>query len=103
MIVQFVKFTSGLSEDEARRTIAERAPRYRELSGLIQKLYVRDRETGEYGGIYVWDDEASLSAFRDSELAKTIPEAYEVTGEPRIESFDVMSVLRTIEGAALVR
>ena len=38
MIVQFVKYRTGLSDEEAMRTIADRAPRYEALPGLRQKL-----------------------------------------------------------------
>ena len=50
MIVQVVKYKSGLADDEVRRVIAERAPRYETLPRLRQKLYIREPETGEYGG-----------------------------------------------------
>ena len=80
MIVQVVKYKSGLADDEVRRVIAERAPRYEALPRLRQKLYIREPETGEYGGIYVWDDEESMREFRQSDLAATIPEAYRVEG-----------------------
>ena len=100
MIVQFVKYRTGLSDEEAVETIARRAPRYEALPGLRQKLYIREQATGEYGGIYVWEDEDSMREFRESELAATIPEAYRVEGEPRVEIFDVVSVLRAEEGLA---
>ena len=97
MIVQFVKFPSGLSEAEVRRTMEERAPQFRLLPGLVQKYYGRERETGEFCGIYIWDSEASLVEFRASELARTIPGAYQVTRQPRIEIFDVLFPLRPVE------
>jgi hypothetical protein len=65
VIVQVVKYKTGLSEEEAAQTIASRAPQYRALPGLWQKLYVREQGTGEYGGIYVWEDEASMRTFRE--------------------------------------
>jgi heme-degrading monooxygenase HmoA len=62
--------------------------------------HVRERGTGEYGGIYVWDDEDSMREFRKSDLAATIPEANRVEGEPRVEIFDVVSILRAEQGVA---
>jgi heme-degrading monooxygenase HmoA len=100
MIVQVVKYKTGLSDEEAANTIAQRAPQYEALPGLRQKLYIREPETGEYGGIYVWEDEDSMREFRESDLAATIPEAYRVEGEPRIEVFEVVSVLRPERGIA---
>ena len=94
MIVQVVKYKTGLSDAEAAKTIAQRARQYEALPGLRQKLYIREPETGEYGGIYVWKDEDSMREFRESDLAATIPEAYRVEGDPRVEVFEVVSVLR---------
>ncbi|MFQ6028146.1 MAG: YdhR family protein [Dehalococcoidia bacterium] len=94
MFIQFVKFKSGLSEDQARQVMEERAPQFRALPGLLQKYYVCDTQTGEYAGIYVWDSEESMNEFRQSELAKSIPMAYQAQGQPRIELLDVLMPLR---------
>ena len=98
MIVQIVMFRSGLSDADVRRTMDDRAPRYDAIPGLLQKFYVHDKDTGEYGGIYVWRDAAALKEFRASELARTIPEAYRVEGTPRRETVEVMRVLREDTG-----
>jgi heme-degrading monooxygenase HmoA len=100
MIVQLVKYKTGLSDEEVVETIARRAPQYEALPGLRQKLYIREQGTGEYGGIYIWEDENSMREFRESELAATIPRAYRVEGEPRVEVFEVVSVLRAEQGVA---
>jgi heme-degrading monooxygenase HmoA len=94
MIVQLVKYKTGLSDAEAAQTIAQRASQYEALPGLRQKLYIREPGTGDYGGIYVWEDEDSMREFRESDLAATIAEAYRVEGDPRVEVFEVVSVLR---------
>jgi hypothetical protein len=47
MIVQIVKYKTGLSDAEAAKTIAQRAPQYEALPGLRQKLYIRGLATGE--------------------------------------------------------
>ena len=94
MIIQVVKFKSGLSDEEARRIMDERAPDYRDLPGLLQKYYVQEPATGDLGGIYLWDSEKSLRAFRESDLARTISVAYDVAGPPRVETFEVLFPLR---------
>jgi hypothetical protein len=35
-----------------------------------------------------------MREFRQSDLAATIPDAYRVEGEPRLEIFEVVSILR---------
>jgi hypothetical protein len=41
-----------------------------------------------------------MREFRESDLSATIPEAYRVEGEPRVEIFEVVSVLRAEQGVA---
>jgi hypothetical protein len=94
VIVQFVAFPSGLSDEEVRRTMDERAPQFRALPELLQKYYGHERGTGEFCGIYIWDSEASLAAFRASDLARTIPDADRVARQPPIALVDVLFPLR---------
>jgi heme-degrading monooxygenase HmoA len=94
VIVQFVKFKSGLSDEDAKRVLRERAPQFRAIPGLVQKYYGVEKETGEYTGIYLWDSEESLKEFQKSELARTIPTAYKAATTPRIELFDILFPLR---------
>jgi hypothetical protein len=103
MIVQFVKFPSSLTDAEVERIMNERAPQFRQLSGLIQKFYGRERETGELCGIYLWETEEALATFRASELARSIPTAYQVSRQPRVETFDVIMPLRPLDVAATAR
>lgn len=100
MYVQFVKFKSGLADEQVRRTIEKRAPQFRALPGLVQKYYVREPETGEYAGIYFWESEEALNEFRTSDLARSIPEAYEVVGAPRVEILEVLCPLRGAKAIA---
>jgi hypothetical protein len=94
MIIQFVKFKSGLPNAEVQRVMKERAPPFRMLPGLVQKYYGREKRTGDFTGVYFWDCEQSLREFQQTDLARTIPSAYEVESPPRIEFFDVLFPLR---------
>ena len=94
MIIQFVKFKSGLSDNEVQRVMKERAPKFRALPGLVQKYYGHEKQTGEFTGIYLWDSEQSMREFRETELARTIPVAYKAEGKPRIEFFEILFPLR---------
>lgn len=75
--ILFVRIKSNLDPKELERRMIERRPRFREVRGLIQKFYGRDESTGDVCGIYFFENRAALAAFRDTELAKTIPSAYE--------------------------
>lgn len=89
MVIQFVRITTNLGHEEVRQIMEERAPRFREVRGLLQKYYGYDSETGAYCGCYLFDSEESRQAFRQSELARTIPAAYQAE-ELRVEAYEVL-------------
>ena len=92
--VFFVKFKSALSLEAVMEIAASRIEEFRAIGGLEQKYYVHDRETGEIGGMYVWESDEAMNAFLASELRATIAEAYKVEGVPRVEIYDILEVLR---------
>ena len=107
-VVLFVRITSELDGAEFDRRLLERRPRFREVPGLVQKLYGRDRATGDVCGIYFFESNEALEAFRETELARTIPFAYEAI-EVRREVYEVLYPLWPergpfveVEGAASV-
>jgi hypothetical protein len=87
--VLFVRITSALDSEEFDRRLLERRPRFREVPGLVQKVYGRDPETGDVCGIYFFESGEALRAFRDTELARSIPAAYEAI-EVRREVYEVL-------------
>jgi hypothetical protein len=64
---------------------------------LIQKIYGRDETTGAVCGIYFFKNDETLAALGKSDLAKTIPAAYETT-EIRKEVYEVLFPLRPERG-----
>lgn len=93
MIIQIVRYASGLSDEEVQQRFEERAAGYRQVDGLLQKYYVRYPETGEFGGVYVWDSEDSLQRWREGHLAETLASVYKVEGEAKAELAEVTLVL----------
>jgi hypothetical protein len=93
VLVSLVRFRSTLADADVRATFEERAERFRQLPGLIDKIYLRFRETGEFGAVYVWESDDALARFRESELARTIPTVYQVDGTPQSELADVCLVV----------
>ena len=77
--ILFVRIKSGLDPDEMERRVHERRPQFKEVPGLVQKIYGRDNTTGNVCGIYFFTDQEALANFRETELAKTIAKAYEAT------------------------
>ena len=94
MILQIVKLRSNLSEEDLLSKAREREPQFKAIPGLVQKYYVKTGQQGVYGGVYVWDSPESLQSFQKTDLAKSIPEAYEIVTAPDIEIMDVLFQLR---------
>lgn len=92
-VVTFVRFTSELSREEMARIVRERKEQFREIPGLIQKLYLEDASGDGFGAVYFWDSFASLAAFRDSELFASISSAYQIDGPMRVDVSKVVDTL----------
>lgn len=99
--ILFVRIQSDLEPEELERRLIERRPRFRGVPGLVQKIYGRDNSTGNVCGIYFFEDEKSLSDFRETELAKTIPTAYEAK-EIRRDVYEVLYPLYPDRGPLVV-
>ena len=96
-LVLLVRFKSSLSLDEAKPIVEERAPEFKALSGLKQKYYLEDVNTGELAGLYMWESGESLESYRNSDLRATIADAYRAEGEPRVEVYRIFKTLREEE------
>jgi hypothetical protein len=95
--ILFVRVKSRLDTKELDRRLTERRPRFHEVPGLVQKIYGRDETTGDVCGIYFFEDQTALNAFRETELAKTIPSAYEAL-DIRREVYEVLYPLHPERG-----
>ena len=95
--VLFVRIKSRLETKEIERRLLERRPRFLEVPGLVQKIYGREGATGDVCGIYFFENNAALDAFRETELAQTIPAAYEAI-DIRREVYEVLYPLRPERG-----
>lgn len=59
---------------------------YRDIPGLRDKSFIISRERSEYGGVYTWEDAASLDAFLASAVFTAATQKF---GRPHIEVFEV--------------
>ncbi len=95
--ILYVRLKSKLDDEELERRVNERKPQFLEVPGLLQKIYGRDETTGAVCGIYFFESEEALAAYLDTDLAGTIPTAYEVE-DVRMEEYHVMFPLRPDRG-----
>ena len=94
MILQIVRLKSQLDQEDLMTKAREREPEFKKIPRLLQKYYVKMEKEGTYGGIYVWDTLESIQSFKESDLARSIPKAYEVIEAPQIELMDILFQLR---------
>jgi hypothetical protein len=95
--ILFVRAKSNLDPAELENRLLERRPRFLDVPGLVQKIYGRDESTGDVCGIYFFKDQNALATYRETELAKTIPTAYEVS-EIRMETYEILYPLHPDRG-----
>jgi hypothetical protein len=93
MQVLMILYKSRLPITRVEELFRERMGKYRAVPGLLQKLYVNDRATGQVGGIYVFDTEEHLNDFRGSDLEKSIEQVYQCTERPTFRVLDVVHAL----------
>ena len=95
--ILFVRIKSRLDAEEFERRLVERRPGFRDVPGLVQKIYGREEASGDVCGIYFFENEEALAAFRETELARTIPAAYEAV-DVRREVYEVLYPLWSERG-----
>ena len=99
-VILFVRIKSNLDDEELKRRLDERKPRFLDVPGLLQKIYGKDLKTGDVCGIYFFEDQVALEDFHETMLAQSISTAYEVH-EMRQEIFDVLYSLKPEQGPDL--
>jgi hypothetical protein len=67
--VQVINFKlSGIAESDYVSLCDELAPAFAAVPGLLSKVWLADSSSGVYGGVYLWDSEASMNAFATTDL-----------------------------------
>lgn len=73
MHIQIVTFKlNGITEAEYINTCEEQfAPAFRNVPGLISKVWLRNADTNTYGGVYTWRNRAAMDAYLASDLFRS--------------------------------
>jgi heme-degrading monooxygenase HmoA len=73
MHVQIVNFhLEGISEADFRAHCDEVAPAFAEVPGLISKVWLANRSTNTYGGVYTWASREAMEEFAKSDLFRAV-------------------------------
>lgn len=99
MEVVFGTYESALSLEEDEELFRERAGRYREMDGLLQKFYLHDEASDRFGGVYLFDSPESRDALFDTDVHSSPREAYAVSDVEK-ETYHVTFPLYPVEGVS---
>ena len=78
-----LNFKYSVSGAEYEQAVSPLASQFAALDGLRWKIWFINEEEQEAGGIYLFDDEASVKAYLEGPLAA------QVTGHPALSDFSV--------------
>jgi hypothetical protein len=78
-----LNFNFSVSKEEYAQAVSPLADKFAEVSGLKWKVWILNGEKSEAGGIYMFENQASLDEFLAGPLAKT------VTSHPALSNFSV--------------
>lgn len=99
-IVQ-VNFNYDITEEElAKRSNPERAKMFRTVKGLRWKVWMRDPQRRESGGIYLFDDRASAQAYVDGPIVAAARSLADSSGHS-VKIFDVREEVSAVTAAPL--
>jgi heme-degrading monooxygenase HmoA len=92
MHIQVINFhLNDLSESGYRALCDEVAPAFAEVPGLISKVWLANRSTNTYGGVYTWADRAAMEEFSKSELFSAVATNQNLADITSVD-FDVLEV-----------
>lgn len=86
-------FPVGFDVDAMWKTAEDRMPAFRQVPGLLQKVYMQDAETGQATGFYIFEDNDALDAYVASDLFASIRDAYRLNEPPEFRRLHVVGTL----------
>ena len=78
-----LNFNFSVSKEEYEQAVSPLADKFAEVPGLKWKVWILNGEKSEAGGIYMFENQASLDEFLAGPLAKI------VTSHPALSDFSV--------------
>ena len=84
-----ITFALRIPAADFQQVVADAAPHYRSVPGLRWKIWLLDAARAHAGGVYLFDDDASLSAYLAGPLAAQLATAPFLT-DLRVRRYDVL-------------
>jgi hypothetical protein len=78
-----INFNFSVSKEQYQEAVAPLADKFANLPGLKWKVWILNAENSEAGGIYMFDNQASVDEYLAGPLAKI------VTTHPALSNFSV--------------
>ena len=90
-----LNFKFSVTGAEYEAAVIPLAEDFAALDGLIWKVWMINEEEGEAGGIYLFEDEASVQAYLDGPLAAGVI-SHPALSHFSVKQFDVMEDLTEV-------
>lgn len=90
-----INFKFSVSAEEYENAVTELASQFAALGGLQWKIWIINENDREAGGIYLFEDDASVQAYLKGELAGGL-KAHPALSEVSVKQFDVMEGLTAV-------
>jgi hypothetical protein len=91
----------GLDDAAYRQHATALAPRFLQVPGLLSKTWLADEARHTYGGIYLFQDEASRQQYLESDIVRDM-QANPLFAEVSVRTFGTVEAATAITGGTLV-
>jgi len=101
--IQIINFhLKDMNEAEYRAHCDEVGPAFAEVPGLISKVWLANRATNTYGGVYTWASRESMEEYAKSDLFKAVATNPNLAGITSIDFNVLEDPTRVTRGLAEV-
>ena len=90
-----LNFKFSVTGSEYEQAVSPLASQFAAVAGLRWKIWMINEAEGEAGGIYLFDDEASVKAFLEGPLAAQVT-SHPALSDFSVKQFDVMENVTAI-------
>jgi hypothetical protein len=92
---------AGLADADYRQHAQALAPQFMQVPGLVSKTWLADEASNTYGGVYFFEDAASLQHYLESETVRDM-KASPALADVSIRAFGTVEAATAITGGPLV-